>query len=122
MQLSHRYGFQKMDFGHTVILFVLSIINILTDSILEDSGVPKIYSKEHENMHAIEVNNHRALDGKGSPPDKRDGQREYLRRNNTLMALEVVEKITATKNAQVFLRLVYLNTYAYLFLLSCRFY
>jgi hypothetical protein len=118
MHLSHCYGFEKMDFGHTVILFVLSIINILTDCVLEDSGIPSICSKEHENMRAIGVNKHRALDGKRSLLDKRDEQREYLRRNNTLMALEVLEKITAKKNAQVFLRLAYLNTYAFLFYLS----
>ncbi|CAM0957186.1 unnamed protein product [Alopecurus aequalis] len=110
MQLSDIYGFQRMDFGHTVIFFVLSIINILTGCILEDWGFPSICSNEHDNIYAIGgVNKHMSLDGKGSLLDRRDEQREHLRRNNTLMALEVVEKITANKTAQVFLRLVYLN-------------
>lgn len=110
MQLSHSYGFQQMDFGHTVIFFVLSIIRILTDCILEDWGSPSICSKEHDNTCAIGVNKHRDLDGKGSLLDMRDEHREHLRRKNLLLTLEVVEKITANKNAQVFLRLVYLNT------------
>lgn len=127
MQLSHSYGFQQRDFGHTVILFVLSIIRILTDCILEDWGTPSISNKEHDNICAIGVNTHRDLDGKGSPLDMRDKHREQLWRKNKLMTLEVVEQITANKNAQVFLRLVYLNTYAevsyfLIFLFSCKFY
>lgn len=112
MQLSHSYGLQQMDFGHTVVLFVLSIIKILTDCIFDDCDLPSISSDEHDNMDAIGVKIHMDLDGKGNSLDRRDGHREYLRRKNTLTTLEVVEKITANRNAQVFLRLVYLNTYA----------
>ncbi|KAF0927619.1 hypothetical protein E2562_035227 [Oryza meyeriana var. granulata] len=103
LHLSDSYGFQKMDFGHTVVLFVLSIIKILTDCILEDCGLPSIASDGHDISYAIG-------DGKGSSLDRRDDYRECLRRKNTIMTLEVVEKITANKNTQVFLRLVYHNT------------
>uniref|UniRef100_A0A0A8Y061 Uncharacterized protein n=1 Tax=Arundo donax TaxID=35708 RepID=A0A0A8Y061_ARUDO len=49
-------------------------------------------------------------DGKGSLFERKDEHREYLRRKNILLALEVAEKITAKKCAQIFLRLVYHNT------------
>uniref|UniRef100_A0A0E0DPQ7 Mediator of RNA polymerase II transcription subunit 33A n=1 Tax=Oryza meridionalis TaxID=40149 RepID=A0A0E0DPQ7_9ORYZ len=111
LHLSDSYGFQRMDFGHTVILFVLSVIKILTDCILEDCGLPTIDGDGHDISYAIGAEKSMNIDGKGSSFDRKDEHRECLRRKNTIMTLEVVEKITANKNTQVFLRLVYRNTY-----------
>ncbi|KAG8085126.1 hypothetical protein GUJ93_ZPchr0010g10160 [Zizania palustris] len=109
LHLSHSYGCQRMDFGHTVVLFVLSIIKILTECILEDCGLPSIARDGYDDLYGIGSQKH-MTDDKGSSLDKRDEHRERLRTKNTVMTLDVVEKITANKNAQVFLRLVYLNT------------
>uniref|UniRef100_A0A0D9WF09 Mediator of RNA polymerase II transcription subunit 33A n=1 Tax=Leersia perrieri TaxID=77586 RepID=A0A0D9WF09_9ORYZ len=109
LHLSDSYGFQKMDFGHTVILFVLSIIKILTDCIMEDCGLPRIDYDGHDKLFSIGAEKNKNLDGMGSSLDRRDEHRECLRRKNIVMTLEVVEKITANKNTQVFLRLVYHN-------------
>ncbi|EEE63201.1 hypothetical protein OsJ_18011 [Oryza sativa Japonica Group] len=111
LHLSDSYGFQRVDFGHTVILFVLSVIKILTDCILEDCGLPTIDGDGHDISYAIGAEKSMNIDGKGSSFDRKDEHRECLRRKNTIMTLEVVEKITANKNTQVFLRLVYRNTY-----------
>lgn len=112
LHLSDSYGFQRVDFGHTVILFVLSVIKILTDCILEDCGLPTIDGDGHDISYAIGAEKSMNIDGKGSSFDRKDEHRECLRRKNTIMTLEVVEKITANKNTQVFLRLVYRKTYA----------
>ncbi|XP_066366779.1 mediator of RNA polymerase II transcription subunit 33A-like isoform X3 [Miscanthus floridulus] len=103
MQLSHRFGFQHLDFGHTVILFVLSLVNMLIDCILDDCGLPITSADEHGNRNDMNFN------GKGRSLDRGDEHREHLRRKNILMSIEVVEKVTANKIVQVFLRLVNRN-------------
>ncbi|KAL6619463.1 hypothetical protein ACP70R_034602 [Stipagrostis hirtigluma subsp. patula] len=109
MQLSHRYGFQQLDFGYTVILFVLSLIEILIDCILEDYGLKNIIVDEHDGTYTIGVDKNTDRAGMGSLFDRKDEHREHLRRKNIPLALEVVEKITATKCAQIFLRLINRN-------------
>ncbi|CAD6334493.1 unnamed protein product [Miscanthus lutarioriparius] len=86
MQLSHRFGFQHLDFGHTVILFVLSLVNMLIDCILDDCGLPITSADEHGNRNDMNFN------GKGRSLDRGDEHREHLRRKNILMSIEVVEK------------------------------
>ncbi|XP_025805913.1 mediator of RNA polymerase II transcription subunit 33A-like isoform X3 [Panicum hallii] len=105
MQLANRYGCQHLDFGHAVILFVLSLVEMLIDCILDDCGLLNISTHEHGNIYTKNMD----FGGKG-PHDRGDEHREHLRRKNILMSIEVVEKATANKIAQVFLRLVYLNT------------
>ncbi|OEL13867.1 Mediator of RNA polymerase II transcription subunit 33A [Dichanthelium oligosanthes] len=105
MQLAHRYGFQHLDFGHAVILFVLSVVEMLIDCILDDCGSLNTSAHGHDNIYIQNTD----FDGKGIPLDRGDAHREHLRRNNILMSIEVIEKATANKIAQVFLRLVYLN-------------
>ncbi|CAN6328728.1 unnamed protein product [Urochloa humidicola] len=106
MKLAHRYGCQHLDFGHAVILFVLCLIEMLIDCILDDCGLLNISTIENDNICRKNTD----FDGKGIPLDRGDEHREHLRRKNILMSIEVVEKATANKIAQVFLRLVYLNT------------
>ncbi|CAL4899961.1 unnamed protein product [Urochloa decumbens] len=106
MQLAHRYGCQHLDFGHAVILFVLSLVEMLIGCILDDCGLFNISTHENDNRYT----NNTDFDGNGIPLDRGDQHREHLRRNNIFMSIEVVEKATANKIAQVFLRLVYLNT------------
>uniref|UniRef100_A0A0A9G794 Uncharacterized protein n=1 Tax=Arundo donax TaxID=35708 RepID=A0A0A9G794_ARUDO len=80
MQLSQRYGFQQFDFGHTVILFVLSLIETLIDCILEDSTLSNISPDDHDGTYTIGVNKNMDKDYKESLLDKKDEHREYLRR------------------------------------------
>lgn len=106
MKIAPRYGFQQLDFGHAVILFVLNLVETLIDCILDDCGLLNISAHEHDNVHTKNTD----FDGKGIPIDRGNEHREHLRRKNILMSIEVVEKATANKITQVFLRLVYLNT------------
>ncbi|XP_072997248.1 mediator of RNA polymerase II transcription subunit 33A-like [Typha latifolia] len=109
LQISHTYGVHQMDLGHAVVLFFLTVITSLIDCTLEDCGLPFVSTDEHHNMYTNGGQKTMDLDVKGSLSDKRNEHREQLRRTNTLMALEVVQKMTANRKTQVFLRLVHLN-------------
>ncbi|GJM88243.1 hypothetical protein PR202_ga04283 [Eleusine coracana subsp. coracana] len=49
MQLSQKYGFPHLDFGHAVILFIFTLIKLMIDCILEGCGSPNISVDEHDN-------------------------------------------------------------------------
>ncbi|XP_078177877.1 mediator of RNA polymerase II transcription subunit 33A-like isoform X2 [Carex rostrata] len=85
LQLSRTYGVPKMDLGHAIVLFVFTLVKTLVDSVLEDSGFSYARTDMQQN-----------LDIRGNA-------------SNTLLALEIVEKIITNKKAQVLLRLISIN-------------
>ncbi|KAF3320361.1 mediator of RNA polymerase II transcription subunit 33A-like protein [Carex littledalei] len=85
LQLSRTYGVPKMDLGHAIVLFIFTVVKTLVDSVLEDCGFP--YART-DMQHTLDIR------GNAS---------------NTLLALEIVEKIITNKKAQVFLRLISIN-------------
>ncbi|KAJ6812124.1 putative mediator of RNA polymerase II transcription subunit 33A [Iris pallida] len=109
LQLSHTYGIQNIDFGHIMVFFVLHVIMSLVDGTLEDWGLPFVSTDKQHNVYANEGDQVMDIDPKENSNDRRHVHREELRRANSLMALEVVEKITANKSAKVLLRLIHLN-------------
>jgi hypothetical protein len=113
LQLSKIYGVSKMDFGHAVILFVLSVITKLIDCILEDCGFPSAMTEGQGSVYPIEGPQAMDLDVKGASTVKQNEHREQLRRKNTIMALEVLHMMVADKKIQAFLRLVCLNMYVF---------
>jgi hypothetical protein len=110
LQLSKIYGVPKMDFGHVVILFVLSVTTRLIDCILEDCGFP---SEGQDSVYPVEGPHAMDVDGKGVSTVKHNEHREQLRRKNTVMALEVLHMMAADKKIQEFLRLICLNMYVF---------
>ncbi|XP_038988885.1 mediator of RNA polymerase II transcription subunit 33A-like isoform X2 [Phoenix dactylifera] len=109
LQLSHAYGVHQMDFGHMVVLSILSVITSLIDCTLEDCGLQLTFRYKHGDFYADEGHQVMDIDVRGSSDEKRNKHREQLRRTNVLLAIEVVEKITSNKRAKLFLRLIYLN-------------
>ncbi|XP_020695036.1 mediator of RNA polymerase II transcription subunit 33A-like isoform X3 [Dendrobium catenatum] len=107
--LSHSYGIDKLDFGQAVSFFLLSVITNLMDSILEDLGIKFLSVERPTNLYANEPYRDLDIDSKRNMNDKMQEHREQLRKTNILMALEVVEKITADKKNKVFFRLIHLN-------------
>uniref|UniRef100_A0A6V7QSZ3 Mediator of RNA polymerase II transcription subunit 33A n=1 Tax=Ananas comosus var. bracteatus TaxID=296719 RepID=A0A6V7QSZ3_ANACO len=112
LQLSQTYGVDQMDIGLAVVLFTLCVITSLIDCTLKDFGLPFVSRDGHVNFLSIEGQQTMDIDYKGSSNDKRNEHREQLRRTNSLLALEVVEKMAANRKTQVFLRLIHLNMYA----------
>ncbi|KAH0466015.1 hypothetical protein IEQ34_006118 [Dendrobium chrysotoxum] len=107
--LSHSYGIDKLDFGQAVSFFVLTVITNLMDSILEDLGIKLLSVERPTNLYANEPYRDLDIDSKRNMNDKMQEHRDQLRKTNILMALEVVEKITADKKNKVFFRLIHLN-------------
>ncbi|KAJ0975421.1 hypothetical protein J5N97_017386 [Dioscorea zingiberensis] len=101
LQLSQNYGFEKMGFGCVVVFFYLDLISKLIDSTMEDWGLKSGY--EGEACEAMDVDDVVKMN------ERRNEHRENLRRTNARLALEVVEKITASKKTRILLRLVRLN-------------
>lgn len=101
-----------MDIGLAVVLFTLCVITSVIDCTLKDFGLPFVSRDGHVNFLSIEGQQTMDIDYKGSSNDKRNEHREQLRRTNSLLALEVVQKMAANRKTQVFLRLIHLNMYA----------
>lgn len=81
------------------------------DSILEDLGIKLVSTEKSTNMYANEPYRDLEIDPKRNMNDKMQEHREQLCKSNTLMALAVLEKITADKKNKVFFRLIHLNMY-----------
>lgn len=109
LQLTKTYGVSKIDFGHVVILFVLTVTTKLIDCVLEDCGFPSAMAEGQGSVYPIEGPHAMELDVKGVSTVKQNEHREQLRRKNTVMALEVLHMMVADKKIQAFLRLICLN-------------
>jgi hypothetical protein len=113
LQLSKVYGFSGTEFGHVVIMFVLTVVNKLIDSILEDCGLPSAMAEGQESVYATDGPQPMDLDVKRGSTENQNEHREQLRRKNTLMALDVLHMMAADRKIQSFLRLIFLNMYVF---------
>ncbi|CAL9069941.1 unnamed protein product [Musa banksii] len=109
LQLSDTYGVKKMDFGHAVVLFIMTVITILIDCTIEDYGLRLVSTDKHGSVCANGGKQVMELDVKGNSYDKRNEHREHLRRTNALLAIEVAEKISSNKKTKAFLHLIHIN-------------
>ncbi|XP_031387475.1 mediator of RNA polymerase II transcription subunit 33A-like isoform X2 [Punica granatum] len=109
MQLSQAYELHITELGHAYVLFFFSTVVGLIDSTVDDweyqnttkdrpSGIPG--SMDLQKMD---------VDLKGTQNDKRVERRDWMRRTNSLMALEVLEKISESKKGATLLRVIHLN-------------
>lgn len=111
LQLSYTYGIQKIDFAHVLIFFFLSVIMSLIDGLLEDWGLHFEPINRHGSRNVGEVYQVMDIDAKENSDDMKHEHRELLLRANSVMTLEVLEKLTANGKAKVFLRLIHYNMY-----------
>lgn len=122
LQLSHAYGIQKMDFGHTVLLFHFSVIIRLIDATLKDWGLQLTFTDKNGSISSNESHMAIDLDANRNSIIKQNDHNVELCATNAHLALEVVEKVTACKEAKTFLRLIQLNMYANSFLTCSLFF
>ncbi|KAJ4832513.1 hypothetical protein Tsubulata_000069 [Turnera subulata] len=108
LQLSQRYGgVRVVELGHLFILSFFSIFVGLIDSIFEDIGLEMksgdVVDGPFGTVDDMDV------DMRGNYNVVRNEHREMLRKTNSVMALEVLAKLTESRKAMVLLRLVHLN-------------
>ncbi|MQM19972.1 hypothetical protein Taro_052985 [Colocasia esculenta] len=113
LHLTQNYDIPNMDFGKVLMLFLFTAITRLIDCTLEDLGLQLTYSEKSGSMPVYTLN--QDFHVKENSNDKRHEYREHLRKRNTLMAMEVAEKLTADTKAEVLLHLVYKNMYTLTF-------
>lgn len=102
LQLSSTYRAKRLNFGPTLVSFIVNAITALIDSSLEDWGLH--FASQDRSMN--EGSQSMDLDMKGGS-DKKD----QLRRTNAFTAFEVVENMSSNKRILLLLRLAHLNMY-----------
>lgn len=91
-------------------LFFCIVISKLVDCTLEDLGLQLTYLEKASSYNVCLVNED--LHANGKINDKRHEYRQQLCKKNTLMAMEVAEKMTADNKAKVLLHLLNQNMYS----------
>ncbi|XP_054780626.1 mediator of RNA polymerase II transcription subunit 33A-like isoform X2 [Prosopis cineraria] len=106
-QLSQTYNIHPLELGHVFVLFFYSIIIALIDSTLGDWGIqmkpcdkPCLYTKS--NLYVD-------IDPKVTHSVQRNEYHEQIWKINSLMALEVLERLTENRKATILLQSVLLN-------------
>ncbi|KAI4353605.1 hypothetical protein L6164_002540 [Bauhinia variegata] len=103
LQLSQTYKIHALELGHVYVLFFYSIIVDLMDSTLEDWG---FHVTSNEKPCSIPSDDHNiAIDTKSN----RSEYHEQIRKRNSFMALEVLERLTESTKAMVLLKSALLN-------------
>ncbi|KAI9152792.1 hypothetical protein LWI28_001261 [Acer negundo] len=96
LRLSHTYKVSVVDFGHALVLFFFTIVDCLIDALFDDMGLQPTAADHHhmdiDSIGIINVENN-----------------QQIRTNNSLMAIEVLAKLTQDRKAMVLLRLVHFN-------------
>lgn len=109
LQLSQTYGIQVADLGLAYVLFFFNTVTSLIDSSLDDWGLRMpslvkpsgvVVSTDHQLMD---------IDSIGGYEVGKNEHRREIRKRNSFMALEVLERLTQSTKAIALLRLVYLN-------------
>lgn len=119
LQLSQTYNIRIMELGHVYVLFFYSISIALIDSTLDDWGVQmKLCEKP-----CLNPKNDQCMDihPKVTHGVKRSEYREEMKKRNSFMALEVLERLTGSRKATILLQSVLLNMYLLLYFIYCPF-
>lgn len=116
IQLSQTYNIHLPELGHVFVLFFYSIVIALIDSTLDDWGIQmKVCEKTCLNPKG---NHYMDSDCKLTHNVKRSDYREQIKKRNSFMALEVLERLTESRKATIVLQSVLLNRYPLLLILS----
>lgn len=109
MQLFQSYGVHATELGHVYVLFFFSTFLGLIDSSLDDFGLQTTTEDKPGFISGIMDLRKMDVDLTGTCHDKRVERREWMRRTNSLVALEVLEKISESKRGAILLRVVRLH-------------
>lgn len=111
LQLSETYKICILELGHLSVLFFFSIVVGLIDITFNDMGLPvnspDIPTGPFGNGDVQDMD----VDSTGNYNVRRNEHREFLRKTNSIMAIEVLAKLTENRKAMLPLRLVHLNMY-----------
>ncbi|KAK4748153.1 hypothetical protein SAY87_014739 [Trapa incisa] len=109
MQFYQDYGVNVTELGHAYVLFFFSTFHGLIDCSLEDCGLQSATEGRLAVIAGIMDRQEMDIDIKGTFLDKRVERRESMRRTNSVVTLEVLEKISESKRGTVLLRFVRMN-------------
>lgn len=111
LQLSQTFKVHVVELGHAFVLFFFSVIISLIDSTLDDWGF-KMTSRKRPRSAFGGSDNDMEIDSMESKNLKVKEHHERIRKRNSLLAIEVLAKLTESRKSLVLLRLVHLNMYA----------
>lgn len=111
LQLSQTFKVHVVELGHALVLFFFSVIISLIDSTLDDWGF-KMTSRKRPRSAFGGSDNDMEIDYRESQNLKVKEHHERIRKRNSLLAIEVLAKLTESRKSLVLLRLVHLNMYA----------
>ena len=100
-----------MELGQAFVLFFFSIMISLIDNTLDDWGFQKMSFDRQTLAFGSTENCDMDIDPKESDNFERNEHHKRMRRMNSLMAMEVVGKLTESRKAMTLLRLVHFNMY-----------
>ncbi|CAB4315432.1 unnamed protein product [Prunus armeniaca] len=108
LQLSQTFKVHVVELGHALVLFFFSVIISLIDSTLDDWGF-KMTSRKRPRSAFGGSDNDMEIDYRESQNLKVKEHHERIRKRNSLLAIEVLAKLTESRKSLVLLRLVHLN-------------
>ncbi|XP_028764479.1 mediator of RNA polymerase II transcription subunit 33A isoform X2 [Neltuma alba] len=107
LQLSRTYNISVLELGHVFVLFFHSIVTALIDSTLDDWGIQMKPCEEPFSNPKSDL--YMDIDPNVTHSIKRNEYREQIRKRNSFMALEVLERLTESRKATILLQSVLLN-------------
>ncbi|KAI9074293.1 hypothetical protein K1719_043778 [Acacia pycnantha] len=107
LQLSQTYDIPVLELGHVFVLFFYSIVIALIDSTLDDWGVQMMLCEKPCLNPKSDL--YMDIDPNVIHSVKRNEYREQIRKRNSFMALEVLERLTESRKATILLQSVLLN-------------
>ncbi|KAL5545713.1 hypothetical protein UlMin_012249, partial [Ulmus minor] len=107
--LSQIYEVCVVELGQAFVLFFFSIMISLIDNTLDDWGLQKMSLDRQTLVFGSTENCDMDIDPKESDNFERNEHHKQMRRMNSLIAMEVVGKLTESRKAMALLCLVHFN-------------
>ncbi|XP_061375480.1 mediator of RNA polymerase II transcription subunit 33A-like [Gastrolobium bilobum] len=106
-KLSENFKIRDLELGHVFVLFFYSIIIALIDSTLSDWGLQ--VSFDERSCLVPKGDQYMEIDHNVAHNYKKNEYHEQIRKRNSFTALEVLERLTASRKATILLQSVLLN-------------
>lgn len=111
VQLSQAYGIHIGDFGQAFVFFFFKTMMALIDNTMIDWGLQITPSDSPSGSIGGGEVQQMDVDLRQNQNDEMIEHRERMRKKNSMIALEVLERVTESIKATVLLRLIRLNMY-----------